>query len=157
MIVSLLAFQKYIVLLWFKSFLIFHFFLCRNCLCRHSKRSKDLCDEVHVNVAEFFWGIHQPSNELPLKKWQHLRRFCIHVKSPSLGGRLPLFYPISLLNIHLPPRSGNLPLFEPHFLPIIKSLKRVNFIEFLQWKCIAKSAKYPQITIIKCYASYEEF
>ena len=45
-------------------------------LCRHSKGSKDLCDEVHVNVAEFFWGIHQPSNELPLKKWQHLRRFC---------------------------------------------------------------------------------
>ena len=47
----------------------------------------------------------------------------IHVKSPSLGGRLPLFDPISLLNIHLPPRIGNLPLFEPHFLPIIFSLK----------------------------------
>ena len=54
----------------------------------------------------------------------------IHVKSPSLGGRLPLFDPISLLNIHLPPKNGNLPLFEPHFLPIIFSLKRVNCIEF---------------------------
>ena len=56
--------------------------------------------------------------------------FSIHVKSPSLGGRLPLFDPISLLNIHLPPKSGNLPLFEPHFLPIIFSLKRMNCIEF---------------------------
>ena len=54
----------------------------------------------------------------------------IHVKSPSLGGRLPLFDPISLLNIHLPPKSGNLPLFEPHFPPIIFSLNRVNCIEF---------------------------
>ena len=27
----------------------------------------------------------------------------------------------------------------------------------LQWKCIAKSAEYPQSTIIKCYASYDEF
>ena len=47
----------------------------------------------------------------------------MHVKSPSLGRRLPLFDPISLLSIHLPPRNGNLPLFEPHFLPIIYSLK----------------------------------
>ena len=47
----------------------------------------------------------------------------IYVKSPSFGGRILLFYPISLLNIHLPPRSGNLPLIEPHFLPIIFSLK----------------------------------
>ena len=54
----------------------------------------------------------------------------IHVKSPSLGGRLPLFDPISLLNIHLPPRNGNLPLFESNFLPIIFSLKRGNVIEF---------------------------
>ena len=54
----------------------------------------------------------------------------MHVKSPSLGGRLPLFDLISLLNIHLPPRSGNLPLIEPNFLPIIFSLKRVNCIEF---------------------------
>ena len=57
-------------------------------------------------------------------------RHYIHVKSPSLGGRLPLFDLISLLNIHLPPRNGNLPLFEPNFLPIIFSLKRVNCIEF---------------------------
>ena len=56
--------------------------------------------------------------------------YCIYVKSPSLGGRLPLFDPISLLNIHLPPRRGNLPLFESHFLPIIFSLKGVNCIEF---------------------------
>ena len=54
----------------------------------------------------------------------------IHVKSPSLGGRLPLFDPISLLNIHLPPKIGNLPLFEPCFLRIIFSLNRVNCIEF---------------------------
>ena len=47
----------------------------------------------------------------------------------TLGGRLPLFNPISLLNI-LPPTSGNLPLFESYFLPIIFSLKRVNYIEF---------------------------
>ena len=51
-------------------------------------------------------------------------------ETPSLGGRLLLFDPIYLLNIHLPPRSGNLPLFELHFLPIIFSLKRVNCIEF---------------------------
>ena len=44
--------------------------------------------------------------------------------------RLPLFDPISLLNIHLPPKIGNLPLFEHHFLPIIFFLKKVNFIEF---------------------------
>ena len=55
---------------------------------------------------------------------------CIHVKSPSLGGRLPLFDLTSLLNIHLPPKSGNIPLFEPHFLPIIFFLNRVNCIEF---------------------------
>ena len=55
---------------------------------------------------------------------------CIHVKSPSLGGRLPLFDPISLLDIHLPPRRGKLPLFWPHLLRIIFSLKRVNCIEF---------------------------
>ena len=43
--------------------------------------------------------------------------FAIHVKSPSLGGRLPLFDPISLLNIHLPPKNWNLPLFLAyHFL-----------------------------------------
>ena len=47
-----------------------------------------------------------------------------------LGGRLPLFDLISLLNIYLPPSSGNLPLFEAHFLPIIFSLKRVNCFEF---------------------------
>ena len=35
-----------------------------------------------------------------------------------------------MMNIHLPPRSGNLPLFELHFLPIIFSLIRVNCIEF---------------------------
>ena len=43
---------------------------------------------------------------------------------------LPLFDPISLLNIHLPPRRGKLPLFWPHLLPITFSLKRVNCIEF---------------------------
>ena len=48
-------------------------------------------------------------------------RHLIHVKSPSLGGRLPLFDPISLLNIHLHPKIGNLPLFEPDFIPIIFS------------------------------------
>ena len=81
----------------------------------------------------------------------------IHVKSPSLGGRLPLFDPISLLNIHLPPKSGNLPLFEPHFLPIIFSFKRVNFLEFnLQWKCIAKSAKYPLCIIWWVFSHYKE-
>ena len=39
----------------------------------------------------------------------------------SLGERLPLFYLISLLNIHLPPKSHS---FWFHFLPIIFSLKR---------------------------------
>ena len=54
----------------------------------------------------------------------------IHVKFPSLGGRLPLFNLISLLNFHLPPRSGNLPLFEPHFLRIIFSLKEWFVLTF---------------------------
>ena len=35
-------------------------------------------------------------------------------KSPSLGGGLPLFDPISLLSIHLPPKSEKLPLFGSH-------------------------------------------
>ena len=83
--------------------------------------------------------------------------FCgsIHVKSPSLGGTLPLFYPISLLNIHLPPRSGNIPLFEAHLLPIVFLLQKSELYWILHWKCIAKSTKYPQSTIIKCYASYK--
>ena len=42
-----------------------------------------------------------------------------HIVSPYMSS-LPLLF---LLNIHLPPRIGNLPLFEPHFLPIIFSLK----------------------------------
>ena len=54
-------------------------------------------------------------------RWILYSGLSIHVKSPSLGGRLPLFDPISLLNIHLPPKNGNLSLFEPHFLPIIFS------------------------------------
>ena len=83
--------------------------------------------------------------------------YCIHVKSPSLGGRLPLFEPISLLNIHLPPKNGNLPLFEPHILPIIFSSKRTNCNEFCNENGIVRPAKYPPSTMIKCYASYEEF
>ena len=31
------------------------------------KGNEEPFDEVHVNVGEFFWGIHQMSNELPLK------------------------------------------------------------------------------------------
>ena len=52
------------------------------------------------------------------------------IQSTSLGGRLPLFYPISLLSIHLPPKRGKLLLFWSHLLPIIFSLKGVNCIEF---------------------------
>ena len=45
-------------------------------LCHHRKGDEEPFDEVHVNVGEFFWGIHQKSNELPQKKWQHLKHFC---------------------------------------------------------------------------------
>ena len=71
------------------------------------------------------YGFYFRSGEFLRRRQYREKRKCyhIHVKSPSLGGRLPLFDPISLLNIHLPPRIGNLPLFEPHFLPIIFSLK----------------------------------
>ena len=54
----------------------------------------------------------------------------IHVKCPSLGGRLPLFDPISLLSIQRPPKSRKLSLFGPYLLPFIFSLKIVNCIEF---------------------------
>ena len=69
----------------------------------------------------------------------------IHVKSPSLGGRLPLFYPISLLNIHLPPKNWNLPLFETHFLPIIFASKRMNCIEFCNENALLSQQNINQV------------
>ena len=62
----------------------------------------------------------------------------IHVKSPSLGGGLPNFDLISLLNIHLPPRRGNSPenflflglISNPSFFPMKKSTR------IFKWKCI---------------------
>ena len=76
----------------------FSFFLCRNChgvFVITAKEARNACDEVHVNVVEFFWGIHQPSNELPLKKWQHLNRFCYNIKAQSFsvfGGMFTLLF-----------------------------------------------------------------
>ena len=46
------------------------------------------------------------------------------MSSPPLGGSLPLFNPISLSNIHPPPRRGKIPLFGTHLLPLTFSLKR---------------------------------
>ena len=43
---------------------------------------------------------------------------------------LPLFDPISLLNIHLPPRRGKLPLLRTRLLPMIFSLQRRNCNDF---------------------------
>ena len=60
----------------------------------------------------------------------------LHWNAVALKSKFPpLFYLISLLNIQLPPRRGNLPLLGPFLLSIIFSLKRVNCIEFFQWKC----------------------
>ena len=56
--------------------------------------------------------------------------FALHVKFPSLGGWLSFFDPISLLNIHLPPKKGKTSSFRPHLLSFIFKLKRVNSIEF---------------------------
>ena len=84
-----------------------------------------LQNSAYSHNSWHFWN--SSHNIPPITRNCHL---FIHVKSPSLGGRLPLFDPISLLNIHLPPRSGNLPLFGLYHLPIIFSLKRENCIEF---------------------------
>ena len=81
----------------------------------------------------------------------------IHVKSPSLGGRLPLFYTISLLNIQLPPRWGKLPNFGPHLLPIIFSLKRVNCIEFSNENTMLSKQSVQQVQKYNVFALYEEF
>ena len=54
----------------------------------------------------------------------------IHVRSPGLGGKLPHFDLISVLNINIPPKIGKLPLFWPYLLPFIFPIKRVNSIEF---------------------------
>ena len=67
-----------------------------------------------------------------------------------------LFDPISLLNIHLPPRGGT-PSFLASFSIYHFLLKKSELYYILQRKCIAKSAKYPKSTIIKCYALYDEF
>ena len=74
--------------------------------------------------------------------WSLVLHSPIHVKSPSLGGRLPLFDLISLLNIHLPPTMGKLPLFGPHLLLIIFPLKRVNSIEFSNELYATKKREY---------------
>ena len=72
--------------------------------------------------------------------------------------RLPLFGPISFLNIHLPPKNRNLPLFEPHFLPIIFSSKRIH-----EWYWLLKSFAMKMHCLASKlftepkYASYEEF
>ena len=80
----------------------------------------------------------------------------IHVKSPSLGGRLPLFDPISLLNIHLLPRRGKLPLFLSHLLPMIFSFKRNCWNFPMKMHCLVSkvSTKHKKYN---CFASYEEF
>ena len=59
-----------------------------------------------------------------------------YMSSLLLGGRLPLFDLLSLLNIHLPPKIGKLPLFGPHLLPIIFPIKKSKFYWIFQWKCI---------------------
>ena len=83
--------------------------------------------------------------------------FCIHVKSPSLGGRLPIFDPTSLLNIHLPPRREKLPLFGPHLPPIIFPLKRVNCIEFCYENALISQQSIHQVQKYNAFALYEEF
>ena len=98
----------------------------------------------------FYFDVHKVCGKLG-RGTTALGGWYIHVKSPSLGGRLPLFDPISLLNIHLPPRSGNLPLFGPHLLPMIFSLKRRNCIEFSNENALLKSAKCPSNTKIQCF------
>ena len=87
--------------------------------------------------------------------WNLLER-SIHVKSPSLGGRLPLFDPISLLNIHLPPKRGNLPLFGLLHLPMIFSLTRRNFVEFFNENALISQQGVLQVQKYNDFASYEE-
>ena len=70
----------------------------------------------------------------------------IHVKPPSksLGGRLPLFDPISILNIHLPPKRGKLPFWVTsptlHF-----SFKEVNCIEFSNENALLSQQSVQQV------------
>ena len=74
---SFLEIYSFIIIL--VLFWIFQIFLCHNChgvFVITAKVSKELFDEVLVIVAEFFWGIHRLSNELPLKNWQLLKCFC---------------------------------------------------------------------------------
>ena len=87
--------------------------------------------------------------------WPHLPPEHSSPSWKGKRGRLPLFDPISLLNIHLPLERGKLPLFGSHLLPIIFSLKRVNCIEFCNENALVSQQSIHKVrTIIKCYASY---
>ena len=76
-----------------------------------------------------------------------------YMSSLPLGGRFPLFYPISLLNIHLPPKRGKLPLFGP----VIFSLKRRNCIEFSNENAFLSQQSVHKVQKYNVFASYEEF
>ena len=67
-----------------------------------------------------------------------------------------LFYLISLLNIHLPPKIGKLPLFWPHLLSIIFPLKRVNSVEFSNENALISQQSVLQIQCWIVFASYGE-
>ena len=84
----------------------------------------------------------------------------IHVKSPSLGGRLPLFDPISLLNIHLPPRRGKLPLFWACTCNCNFLLKKTElyWIFFMTMHCLVSKVSTKYRNIIKvCRQSRKTF
>ena len=56
-------------------------YLCHNChgvfVITAKEAIEGLFNEVHVYAVEFFWGIHQMSNELPITNLQHLKRFLL--------------------------------------------------------------------------------
>ena len=57
----------------------------------------------------------------PLRNTPHVLLWCTHLRiTEDLMYSKDLMI-VLILNIHLPPRSGNLPLFAPHFLPSFSS------------------------------------
>ena len=58
------------------NFSVFFWVLTVMASLSSQERRLEPFDEVHVNVGEFFQGLHQNSNELPLNKWQNLKLFC---------------------------------------------------------------------------------
>ena len=92
--------------------------------------------ELKICIYEFVLCTTDRVRLLLLCKCQCGAVYPMHVESPSLGWRLPLFYPISLLSIHLSHKSRKLPLFRPHLLTIIL-IKKCKFYWIVQWKWFA--------------------